>query len=159
LERLSADYDITIFFYGDNLDTADEYNRRLQALFTVNKILNKDRPMIICPYRHNEFLLATADLTNEPEGGRRCEKCFTLRLSKTVEIAVANGFGLFATTLTTSPHKNAGIINAIGETVARQHGIAYLPTDLKQNGGFARSVELSKQLGIYRQKYCGCKKD
>ena len=153
IERLFPEYEITVLFWGNNLDTADEYERRLHALQTVNTALNGGRPMIIAPYEH-------IDLGNptEPEGGARCEKCFTLRLSAAAKTAVQNGFELFATTLTTSPHKNADVINAIGERIANKHKIKYLPTDFKQNGGFTRSVELSKRLHIYRQKYCGCRK-
>jgi predicted adenine nucleotide alpha hydrolase (AANH) superfamily ATPase len=79
-------------------------------------------------------------------------------METTVKTAKIRGFELFATTLTTSPYKDAAVINGIGIRAADEYGINYLPTDFKQNGGFARSIELSKQLGIYRQKYCGCKK-
>jgi predicted adenine nucleotide alpha hydrolase (AANH) superfamily ATPase len=153
LERLYGEYDITVLFYGSNLDTADEYEKRLNALKTVNTALNGSRPMIIIPYEHLDLAMR-----DEPEGGRRCAKCFEMRLQKTAEIAVRDGFDLFATTLTTSPHKDAEVINKTGETVARRYNLRYLATHLRENGGFARSIELSKQLGIYRQKYCGCRK-
>lgn len=153
LERLHGEYDITVLFYGNNLDTAREYEKRLTALKTVNKMLNDDRPMIIIPYKHIDL-----GLPNEPEGGRRCAKCFNMRLTATAESAAANGFDLFAATLTTSPHKNAEVINKIGTAIARRYNLCYLATCFRENGGFMRSIELSKKLGIYRQKYCGCRK-
>jgi predicted adenine nucleotide alpha hydrolase (AANH) superfamily ATPase len=156
LERLLPDYNITILFYGSNLDSPDEYSRRLSALQTVNARLNGDKPMILIDYDRGGFMNEVAELLNEKEGGRRCEKCFALRLNATAQTAKLRGFDLFATTLTTSPRKNAEIINKIGEQAADEYKIKYLPTDFKQNGGFTRSAQLSKELGIYRQKYCGC---
>jgi predicted adenine nucleotide alpha hydrolase (AANH) superfamily ATPase len=157
LERLTADYDITIFFFGDNLDTKEEYTKRLTALKTVNSAMNSGKKMLVKDYDRQSFLSAVSDLLNEKEGGCRCEECFRLRLTETAKVAGQYGFNLFATTLTVSPHKNAELINKIGGNIADAHGLQYLKTDFKQNNGFARSVELSKQLKIYRQNYCGCK--
>ena len=64
------------------------------------------------------------------------------------------GFDYFATSLTTSPHKNATLINQIGASISD----CYVPSDFKKRDGFKRSVELSKQLKMYRQNYCGCVK-
>ncbi|MBQ9631269.1 MAG: epoxyqueuosine reductase QueH, partial [Treponema sp.] len=33
----------------------------------------------------------------------------------------------------------------------------FLTSDFKKKGGFKRSLELSAQFELYRQKYCGCK--
>ena len=59
-------------------------------------------------------------------------------------------------TLTVSPHKNAQAVNRIGEEAAARCGIRWLPSDFKKKNGFLRSLELSKQYGLYRQDYCGC---
>ena len=63
---------------------------------------------------------------------------------------------LIATTLTVSPHKNAAVINEIGLSAAQQAGTCYMPSDFKKRGGYQRSIELSRQYGLYRQNYCGC---
>ena len=91
-----------------------------------------------------------------PEGGERCERCYTLRLLETAKQAKARGFDYFATTLTISPLKNARTINTIGEHIGGQHDISYLCSDFKKKNGFKRSTELSAQYGMYRQNYCGC---
>jgi predicted adenine nucleotide alpha hydrolase (AANH) superfamily ATPase len=152
LERLNKEYKITIFFYGNNLDSEEEYTKRLNALKTVNERLNDNNTMIIAPYMHKDMGFA-----EEPEGGKRCVICFYDRLTATADVATAAGFDLFATTLTTSPRKNAELINNLGEEIAKDFGLRYLPTDFKKDNGFLRSVQLSKELGIYRQKYCGCR--
>lgn len=71
-------------------------------------------------------------------------------------ICPQNGFPLFATTLTVSPHKNAQLINKIGFELEKKYGVEYLPSDFKKRGGYQRSIVLSKEYCLYRQQYCGC---
>ena len=82
--------------------------------------------------------------------------CFRLRLEETARQARAYGFDFFGTTLTVSPHKDAQRLNAIGAELAQQYGVRWLPSDFKKREGYKRSIELSKQYGLYRQEYCGC---
>ena len=82
--------------------------------------------------------------------------CFRLRLEETARQARAHGFDFFGTTLTVSPHKDAQRLNAIGAELAQQYGVRWLPSDFKKREGYKRSIELSKQYGLYRQEYCGC---
>jgi len=63
---------------------------------------------------------------------------------------------MFATTLTVSPHKNAEKLNEIGLELADEYGIKYLVSDFKKRNGYKRSIELSKEYGLYRQDFCGC---
>ena len=65
-------------------------------------------------------------------------------------------FDYFGTTLTVSPHKDAQRLNAIGAELAQQYGVRWLPSDFKKREGYKRSIELSRQYGLYRQEYCGC---
>ena len=94
---------------------------------------------------------------NEPEGGKRCEQCFRLRLLEAGKIAKRYNFDYFCSTLTVSRHKNAELINSIGEEISKAVGVPWLPSDFKKKDGENRSVELSERLGIYRQLYCGCR--
>ena len=106
-------------------------------------------------YDHDEFLDYIKGFEGEREGGERCRKCFELRLSKTFEAALKNGFDYFATTLTVSPHKNAVIINEVGEKLSSEKTV-WLYSDFKKKDGYKKSIELSKQYELYRQNYCGC---
>ena len=63
---------------------------------------------------------------------------------------------MFATTLTLSPLKDADLLNRIGEEVAKETGVIYLPSNFKKKNGYLRSIELSKEYNLYRQSYCGC---
>jgi len=154
------DYDITLCYYNPNTYPLDEYNKRkVEVLKLIDQLRNEGIEVgyIEPEYDCEIFEEKVIELQKEKEGGKRCEVCFNLRLSKTAEIAKEKGFDLFATTLTVSPHKNAKLINEIGENLAKTHKIEYLSTDLKKNDGYKKSVELSKKYDLYRQNYCGCK--
>ena len=52
--------------------------------------------------------------------------------------------------------KNARLLNQLGEELGEKYGVAHLPSDFKKKDGYKRSIELSKEYGLYRQDYCGC---
>lgn len=164
LEYLKDHFEITVFYYNPNIYPFEEYEHRLseqeRLINEMKDELNTDIRLLTIPYDHEEFLCAAKGLENEKEGGARCSKCFELRLKKTAETAVTMNMDYFATTLTVSPHKNADLINRIGEKTALElagtSGLMWLPSDFKKNDGYKRSIELSKKYGLYRQNYCGC---
>ena len=82
---------------------------------------------------------AVRGFEKEPEGGRRCIRCFRLRLYKTAEYAAENGFDCFTTTLTISPMKNAALLNHLGQEAALEYGVRFLPSDFKKKDGYKRS--------------------
>ena len=106
----------------------------------------------------NEYISFVKGLENEKEGGARCTACFDLRLEKTAEYLSSHkdDYDFFATTLTVSPHKNAPLINEVGNKMGDKYGVQYLESDFKKKDGYLRSIRLSKALGLYRQDYCGC---
>ena len=82
--------------------------------------------------------------------------CFAMRLFETAKTAKEKEFDYFCSTLSVSPHKNAEIINSIGEKLCKEFGVKYLVNDFKKENGYKRSVELSEKYELYRQRYCGC---
>ena len=162
IERLMDDYDLTVFFYNPNMSDQQEYDRRTKAQRMVierfNEIIGEGREIkyIECPYEPEVFYEAVRGLENEPEGGARCSKCFTVRLGETARVAKEMKFDYFATTLTVSPHKDYKTISAIGKSLSQAFGVEYLDENFKKKDGFKRSIELSKEFGLYRQNYCGC---
>lgn len=155
LEQLAPAFRITVFYFNPNLDCREEYEKRKaeEVRFLAETGL---ADLLDCDYSPELYRAAVQGFEHEPEGGARCPKCFELRLRRTAEKAKECGYDLFATTLTVSPLKNAEQINAIGFAIERELGIRYLPTDFKKRGGYLRSIELSKEHGLYRQNYCGC---
>jgi len=154
-ERTSGEYEVTGYFSNSCIEPKGEYYKRLAEAKKLAEI--QDMEILEDEYFPNSFLDISRGLENEPEKGKRCRKCIEFRMRRTAEKAAADGFDIFATTLTVSPHKDADYINRLGTELADEFGIEYLPTNFKKQDGFKRSVELSKKLGIFRQNYCGCR--
>ena len=155
IERLKPYFDITVYYYNPNLDTIEEYEHRSSEQEKYCKLVGVD--FIKEDFLQDEYLNAVKGLEDQPEGASRCVKCFELRLEKTAVMAKEGDYNYFATTLTVSPLKNATLINRIGLDLQQKLGVNYLCTDFKKQGGYLRSIELSKQNELYRQNYCGCK--
>lgn len=162
IERLMNEYEVTVFFYNPNITDRDEYVKRRHAQLSV---IDRFNEMTECTnkigfmegrYEPDAFYEKVKGFENEPEGGKRCGLCFSMRLEETALTARMNGFDTFTTTLTVSSHKDYETISRIGNMLAVKYGVGYLDGNFKKKDGFKRSIELSKQFGIYRQNYCGC---
>ena len=158
LEYLSQYFKITVFYYNPNIYPEEEYKKRVQEQERFIGELPVKYPVSFVegPYDTARFYEMARGLEHVPEGGERCFKCYELRLREAAILAKEKGFDYFATTLTISPLKNAAKLNEIGQALAREYGVAHLPSDFKKRGGYKRSIELSAQYGLYRQNYCGC---
>lgn len=161
IERLAQEFDITILYYNPNIYPEEEYIKRKNEELKYIEILHQTKPEINidfmdCDYDNITFYNAVKGLENEREGGARCAVCFKVRLEKTAMLANQNGYDVFGTTLTVSPHKNAELINAIGKALEKEYGIMFLESNFKKQNGYKRSVELAKENNLYRQNYCGC---
>lgn len=158
LEYLTKYFDIILYFYNPNIQPESEYIKRLNTQKEVLERISFSGKITLIKgeYRQSDFFNAVKGLENEPEGGKRCEKCISLRLKKAAETAMDYNADFFATTLTVSPHKNAVYINKVGNELEESVGIAYLLSDFKKKNGYKRSIELCRQFDIYRQNYCGC---
>lgn len=163
VERLTEEFDVTVFFYNPCITEEEEYQRRRNTQLEFIDKYNKENAGLVkihykeVDYRPTEFLEAVRGLEKEPEGGERCSVCFRQRLEKTAEEASLSGYEIFGTTLTVSPHKNYKLISQIGREIALRYGLGFLDRDFKKKNGFAKSIELSRKYGLYRQNYCGCR--
>lgn len=147
-------YEVTLFFYNPNIHPSGEY---LKRLFYVKKAAQEyGLPLIVGDYEFHEFFERSKGSEQEEENGLRCEKCFDLRLRNTAKLAKDRGFDLFTTTLPVSPHKNFGLIKKAADKLEKEFGVEFLAKDFSKDGVFKKSVDLSRQLNIYRQNYCGC---
>ncbi len=158
LEYLSEYFRITVFYYNPNIYPREEYWKRVEEQQRLIAQMPLKHPVQFAEgeFDDRRFYESVRGMEKEPEGGVRCEQCFRLRLSETVKKAKEAGADYFATTLTISPLKNAPLINQIGEELAAEYGVPWLPSDFKKKNGYKRSTELSTEYGLYRQDYCGC---
>ena len=156
--RLKDDgHEVTMLFANSNIDTREEFEKRKAE---AEKLAKHDGVRFIAlPYDHAEWLReVAAGYENEPEKGKRCERCFRYNLAKTAEFARANGIESFTTSLTVSPHKVSSMIFDAAKSLPSSLFPlpSFLEIDFKKREGFKLSVKRAEELGLYRQSYCGC---
>ena len=165
LTVLAEHFHVTICFYNPNITEAAEFAKRAEELRRLVAELPVKYPVtvVVPEYKPKEFYEIAKGLEQEPERGKRCEACFRLRLNYAARMAAETGAEYFATTLTISPQKDAALLNQIGAEAeamlsaeGNEHIPLYLASDFKKKGGYAESVRLSEEYGLYRQNYCGC---
>lgn len=156
LETVLPHFDVDLFYYNPNITNRSEYEYRLSE---EKRFVSEFCPKVKVfegEYEPERFYLVAEGLEGEKEGGARCLKCYELRLKETAVFAKKHGYEFFASTLSVSPYKNSDALNQIGYSIQQEIGVKYLPTDFKKKNGYHRSIELSKEYGLYRQNYCGC---
>lgn len=158
IEYLSRYFKITVFYYNPNISEEQEYRKRVKEQMRLIASMPVQHPVSFVEgdYHPEEFFAMAKGLEHCPEGGERCFRCYEMRLRAAALKAKELGADYFATTLSISPLKNAEKINEIGERLSGELGIAYLVSDFKKREGYKRSIELSKEYGLYRQNFCGC---
>ncbi len=113
-------------------------------------------PLIEGDHDYSRWRQSVGGKEDSVEGEDRCKMCIRQRLERTALKAREKNFSNFSTTLTISPHKDADFINKTGKQIAINSNVNFLVCDFKKDDGFKKSVAISKDLGIYRQDYCGC---
>ncbi len=156
MEYLEQHFDITIFYYNPNISPESEFRFRSEEQKRLIKDMGYSVKYILGRYEPERFFALAKGHEQEVEGGARCFKCYRLRLEETAKAAKEGGFDYFTTTLSISPHKNAQVLNALGEELSRLYEVPYLFSDFKKKNGYRRSCELSVEYALYRQDYCGC---
>ena len=139
LEYLSQYFEITVFFYNPNISLAEEYRKRVAEIRRLVAEMPFTHPVHIeeGAYDPQVFYEMAKGYEKEPECGKRCFLCYELRLRETAKEAVRYGADYFCTTLSISPHKNAGKLMEIGERLAKEYNIPYLPSDFKKKNGLS----------------------
>lgn len=157
LERLTKYFSVTVFYYNPNITSSEEYFKRLNEQIDFCKNAYGGSVKVIAGnYSVLDFYSAIKGREEDEERGERCKLCYGLRLEETAKFASKNGFNYFTTTLSVSPYKNEQWLNELLKDYSIKYGVNCLFTDFKKDGGYLRSIELSKEYNLYRQNYCGC---
>lgn len=153
-------FDITVLYFNPSIFPTEEYEHRkavqLDLIRQINEKAEHKVGFIDSDYDHGVFLKEAEGHESDPECGERCRLCYLQRLTETGRVAAENKFEYFCSTLSVSPHKDAEVLNDLGNYVSARFMVKWLPSDFKKKEGYKRSIELSKVYNLYRQDYCGC---
>ncbi|MBN1980748.1 MAG: epoxyqueuosine reductase QueH [Chitinivibrionales bacterium] len=155
VKSLKEQFDLFCFFSNPNIQPEPEYLKRLDEARRIAGYFNV--PFAAAAYTPDLWEAAIAPFRDTPEGGLRCFHCFLLRLRETARFCSQEGWHSFTTVMSISPHKKLAILNEAGLQAANEFSVTFEPYNFKKNDGFLGSIRLSRELGIYRQDYCGCK--
>jgi len=156
------------FFFNPNIHPYTEYRKRLEAV----KIL-ADKMDIRMIYRDEynleEFLKNTVAIEavrhgfspafSKPKGlpcnkPARCLYCYSSRLEATAKAAKENAFDYFSSSLLYSKYQDHEMIKKIGTGLSEKYGVSFYYEDFRI--GWKDGIKESKDMGLYRQQYCGC---
>lgn len=146
-ELADQDIEVTLFYYNPNIHPSVEWERRLEGAVSVAKHFGV--PLVVEHGIAPEAWRSRSGLDDE-----RCHYCYTTRLGHTADAAADQGFDAVSTTLLVSPYQKRDMIIASGTEAAEARGIEFIPYDWRPL--FRHGQHVAKELGIYRQKYCGC---
>lgn len=149
VQRLREEgFDVTAYWYNPNIHPFTEHRNRLESVRALAELT--DLPVIVADgYDMIDYFRLVVG-----HEGERCGYCFHMRLDRTAEVAREKGFDLYTTTLLISPYQDHDLLRQIGPEVGAAHGVSFHYEDFRT--GFRKSQQLSRELGLYRQKYCGC---
>lgn len=140
--------EVAAFWYNPNIHPIAEHQRRYETMVEFARVV--ELALITgASLEMGEFLCRVVGYEAD-----RCQRCFLLRLSQTADTAVAQGFDSFSTTLLISPYQEHSLLKEVGEMVGHAKGVRFLYQDLRD--GYRESRRMARELGLYRQKYCGC---
>ena len=141
-------YEPSALWYNPNIHPYTEHQHRLEAMQSLAQQI-KLPLVVVGGYGVVDYFRQVVGHESE-----RCQYCFRLRLSRTAETALKNGFDAFTTTLLISPQQKHDLIREIGNDLAKEKGLDFLYADLRQH--YSDSRRMTKPLELYRQQYCGC---
>ncbi len=171
------DMDYYLIFSGDNICCEEEFDRRKDVFLKVCSYYNIHNYLTFS-YYHKGYLEYVKGFENEKERGKRCQLCFEYRFNKLLNNLTNFKFNenfvdnkifnksyennddeiMFTTTLSVSRYKNYNQILLAGNTVANRFNnkIKFLSKNFKNDQLYAKGYRIAKDLGLYRQKFCGC---
>lgn len=138
----------TMYFYNPNIHPYQEFRQRLDSFKLLSEARNMDY-VIDERYTIEDFLQMA--LT---KGENRCDGCYELRLAEAAQVAKAQGFDWYTTSLLISPYQRHDVIRRLGEAIGERVGIPFLYVDFRPY--FHLGQGLAREMGLYMQKYCGC---
>ncbi len=153
---LLQDYETVSLWYNPNIYPLREHLARYVAWNKYMDLLNIQKMEIKADWLDDESQYECLWLNNAVQCDKgRCYYCYLKRLEKTVETAKQNNIKNFTTTLLSSPYQKHDVIKQMCEDMAKENDLNFVyvdPRKIHYDG-----VHKIKKLGLYSQRYCGCK--
>lgn len=141
-----------VIWHNTNIHPKIEYEKRKETFISYVNSMGKT-PIMIDEYNMNKFISDVVNL-DKTKYKMRCEYCYVSRLEKVFEYAKENGYTHVTTTLLISPFQKHDVIKKVCESLAKKYDVIFLYKDYRSL--FEEGQQKAKELGMYRQKYCGC---
>ncbi|NLB52251.1 MAG: epoxyqueuosine reductase QueH [Syntrophomonadaceae bacterium] len=141
-------YQVTGFFSNPNIHPYSEYAKRKEGLEKFAELT--DLKVI---YEPDYDPLGYFQNVSFRESNR-CFYCYTMRLEQTARYARKGKFDYFTSTLLVSKYQKHDMIIQVAETMAAKYQVPFLYFDFRE--GFRETAVRAKEMGLYRQQYCGC---
>ena len=135
-------------FFNPNIHPYQEFVRRMTTLQTYAAHLGLP---VIWDRRYDLEDFFRAVVFREPD---RCRFCYYQRLTAAARTAKRSKYDAFTSTLLYSKVQNHELIRQLGEQVVQEVGVPFYYEDFRK--GWARGRAKTKELGLYKQQYCGC---
>ncbi len=153
-EILSNEFEVWGFFFNPNIQPREEFNKRLESAKKLSSLMELD-VIFTDIYRAENFLRdRSGTLLRELDKEERCNHCYDIRLEATAEAAAREGFDMFSSSLFYSRYQNHELMKEIAGRYAEEYGVELFYRDFRK--GWQDGIKESKEMGLYRQQYCGC---
>ena len=145
-------FDPTICWTNPNIQPLEEHDLRLRTLEAWARDV-ADVPVMVAGDDRAQWERAVAPWGFDRE--RRCRACYGLRLAEACRVARERGFAHIATTLVVSPYQLFDVCHEVLERLAPAYGLTPVWRDFR--AWYPQATTRSRELGMYRQNYCGCR--
>ena len=150
----------TGYFFNPNIQPHQEWKQRLQTAKEFAQKVNM-KIYTVEQYQLRDFLSRVFKSVSDEDSFKfndgyhaRCRICYAWRLYETAKFAVENDFDSFTSTLFYSIYQNHELMKSIAEKFAEQINIKFYYEDFRV--GWQNGIDISHELNLYRQNYCGC---
>ncbi len=147
-DLLKQGYQVAGYFYNPNIHPFQEYSKRREGALEMARHLGIS--LTVADGYRPELYFREVSFHEED----RCRFCYAMRLREAARFAKEEGCDGFTTSLLVSPWQKHDLLHRLGEETGRDVGIPFLYYDWRR--GFSEGRRQARQMGLYRQQYCGC---
>ena len=153
-EILAGEFEVWGYFFNPNIQPREEFDKRLASTRKLASLMEID-VIFTDTYKAENFLRdQKGTLLRELSKEERCNHCYDIRLEATAKAAKEEGFEMFSSSLFYSRYQNHALMKDIANGYGEKYGVDLFYRDFRT--GWQDGIKESKEMGLYRQQYCGC---